>query len=100
MSAYQIINRLIHTARPPARGVDNQVGYGVVDPVAALTWDVPKGPAEPPKQLSAPLVVPQPPAPRDMVPIWVAAGGLAGALLIGGAVFGTATLMRRSRKQQ
>lgn len=100
LSAYQIINRLIHTARPPARGVDNQVGYGVVDPVAALTWDVPKGPAEPPKQLSAPLVVPQPPAPRDMVPIWVAAGGLAGALLIGGAVFGTATLMRRSRKQQ
>ncbi|CFS37234.1 serine protease [Mycobacterium tuberculosis] len=45
-------------------------------------------------------MVPQPPAPRDMVPIWVAAGGLAGALLIGGAVFGTATLMRRSRKQQ
>lgn len=99
LSAYQIINRLIHTARPPARGVDNQVGYGVVDPVAALTWDVPKGPAEPPKQLSAPLVVPQPPAPA----IWCRYGwppGIGRALLIGGAVFGTATLMRRSRKQQ
>ncbi len=100
LSAYQVINRLIHTARPPARGVDNQVGYGVVDPVAALTWDVPEGPAKPPKQLSTPLAVPEPPAPRNMVPIWVAAGGLAGALLIGGAVFGTATLMRRTRKQQ
>ena len=26
-----------------ARGVDNEVGYGVVDPVAALTFDVPAG---------------------------------------------------------
>ncbi|CAM4417874.1 Subtilisin DY [Mycobacterium basiliense] len=100
LSAYQIKNRLIHTARPPARGVDNQVGYGVVDPVAALTWDVPEGPVKPPKQLSAPLELPKPPAERNMVPIWVAAGGLTGALLIGGAVFGTATLMRRSRKRR
>ncbi|KZS84610.1 type VII secretion-associated serine protease mycosin [Mycobacterium persicum] len=100
LSAYQIKNRLIHTARPPARGVDNQVGYGVVDPVAALTWDVPEGPVQPPKQLSAPLALPKPPTERNMVPVWVAAGGLTGALLIGGAVFGTATLMRRSRKQR
>ncbi|WP_134427855.1 type VII secretion system ESX-5 serine protease mycosin MycP5 [Mycobacterium ulcerans] len=100
LSAYQISNRLIHTARPPARGVDNQVGYGVVDPVAALTWDVPEGPVKPPKQLSAPLELPKPPAERNMVPVWVAAGGLTGALLIGGAVFGTATLMRRSRKRR
>ncbi|GAB3019152.1 type VII secretion-associated serine protease [Mycobacterium bourgelatii] len=100
LSSYQIRNRLIHTARPPARGVDNQLGYGVIDPVAALTWDVPDGPAQPPRQLSAPLALPPDPAPRDMVPVWVAAGGLTGALLIGGAVFGTATLMRRSRKQR
>ncbi|EUA09934.1 subtilase family protein [Mycobacterium kansasii 732] len=100
LSAYQVKNRMIRTARPPARGVDNQVGYGVVDPVAALTWDVPEGPVQPPKQLSAPLALPKPPTERNMVPVWVAAGGLTGALLIGGAVFGTATLMRRSRKQR
>lgn len=41
LSAHQIINRLIRTARAPTGGVDNQVGYGVVDPVAALTKDVP-----------------------------------------------------------
>jgi membrane-anchored mycosin MYCP len=100
LTAYQVINRLVHTARPPARGVDNQVGHGVIDPVAALTWDVPEGPTKPPTQLSAPLNPPAPHAPRDMVPVWVAAGGLTGALLIAGAVFSTATLMRRSRKQQ
>ena len=43
LSAHQVINRLQRTARAPARGVDNQIGYGVVDPVAALTWDVPEG---------------------------------------------------------
>ena len=99
LSASQVINRLERTARAPARGVDNQIGYGVVDPVAALTWDVPDGPAKPPQQLSAPLAVPTPAPDRDMVPIWVAAGGLTGALLIGGAIFGIAMMMKR-RKQQ
>ncbi len=100
LSAYQVINRLTRTARAPARGVDNQVGHGVVDPVAALTWDVPDGPVKPPQQLSAPLNMPKPVPHRDMVPVWVASGGLLGALLIGGGVFGTAMLMKRSRKQQ
>ncbi|OBK45548.1 S8 family serine peptidase [Mycobacterium sp. 1081908.1] len=100
LSAYQVVNRLERTARAPARGVDNQVGYGVIDPVAALTWDVPEGPAKPPQQLSAPLNIPKAAPPRDMVPIWVAAGGLTAALLIGGAVFGIAVFMKRTRKQQ
>jgi membrane-anchored mycosin MYCP len=65
-----------------------------------LTWDVPDGPAKPPQQLSAPLNIPTPAPHRDMVPVWVAAGGLVGALLIGGAVFGIAMLMKRTRKQQ
>jgi membrane-anchored mycosin MYCP len=99
LSAYQVMNRLEHTARAPARGVDNQIGYGIVDPVAALTWDVPEGPAKPPQKLSAPLNIPKPAAHRDMVPVWVAAGGLTAALLIGGAVFGTAVFIKRTRKQ-
>jgi membrane-anchored mycosin MYCP len=100
LTAYQIINRLVRTARPPARGVDNQVGYGVVDPVAALTWDVPEGPAKPPQQLSAPLNLPKPGAHRDMVPVWVAVGGFTAALLIGGAAFSVATMVVRTRKQK
>lgn len=99
LSAHQVINRLIRTARPPARGVDNQLGYGVVDPVAALTWDVPDGPAKPPERLSAPLKPPPPAPPRNMTPVWVAAGGLAAALLIAGAVVGGAVLMRRQGRQ-
>lgn len=96
LSAHQVINRLTRTARPPARGVDNQVGHGVIDPVAALTWDVPDGPAQPPQELSAPLHLPPPPPPRNMTPVWVAAGGLLFALLTAGAVFGGGRLMRRT----
>ncbi|MGH3542384.1 MAG: S8 family serine peptidase, partial [Mycobacterium sp.] len=99
LAAPQIINRLIRTARAPARGVDNQVGYGVVDPVAALTWDVPAASA-PPTELSSPLNLPEPPAPRNMTPVWVAAGGLGGALLVAGMVLGVAVLMRRTARRR
>jgi membrane-anchored mycosin MYCP len=99
LSSHQIINRLTRTARAPARGVDNQVGYGVVDPVAALTWDVPDG-AVRPKDSALPLKLPPPPTPRNMAPVWVAAGGLGGALLLAGLVFGGAVLMRKTGRRE
>ena len=99
LSSHQIINRLIRTARAPARGVDNQIGYGVVDPVAALTWDVPDGSVLP-KDSAKPLSLPPVPAPRNMMPVWVAAGGLGGALLLAGLVFGGAVLMRKTTGRQ
>src|SRR6201996_7409310 len=99
LSSHQIINRLIRTARAPARGVDNQIGYGVVDPVAALTWDVPDGSVLP-KESGSPLKMPPVPTARIMTPVWVAAGGLGGALLIAGMVFGGAVLMRKTGRQE
>ncbi|MCV7259007.1 type VII secretion-associated serine protease mycosin [Mycobacterium shimoidei] len=95
LSSHQIINRLIHTARAPARGVDNQVGYGIIDPVAALTWDVPDGPVVSDK-LSSPLELPPPPPERNMTPVWVAAGGLIAAFLVAVAIFGGMVLIRRT----
>lgn len=71
LSAHQVINRILQTAHNPPRGVDNQVGYGVVDPVAALTFDVPPGERVAPGAQSR-IVVPAPPPPppdhraRDM----------------------------------
>jgi len=99
LSAHQVINRLQRTARAPARGVDNQIGYGVVDPVAALTWDVPEGSVLP-KDSGAALKMPPAPTPRDMVPVWVAAGGLLGALILAGLVLGAALLMRKTGRQE
>lgn len=44
LSAQQVISRLKETAHNPPNGTDNQVGYGVVDPVAALTFNVRRAP--------------------------------------------------------
>lgn len=43
LSARQVIHRIQQTAHSPARGVDNEVGYGLVDPIAALTFDIQPG---------------------------------------------------------
>ncbi|MEE6178178.1 type VII secretion-associated serine protease mycosin [Mycobacterium sp. 050134] len=37
----QIVGRITSTARHPGGGVDNAIGAGIVNAVAALTWDVP-----------------------------------------------------------
>ncbi|GAB7144517.1 type VII secretion-associated serine protease mycosin [Mycobacterium riyadhense] len=65
LSAHQIINRIVQTAHNPPRGVDNQVGYGVVDPVAALTFDVPAGERLPPAAHNRVLTPAAPPPPPD-----------------------------------
>ncbi|CKR73710.1 membrane-anchored mycosin mycP1 [Mycobacterium tuberculosis] len=59
----QIIHRITATARHPGGGVDDLVGAGVIDAVAALTWDIPPGPASAPynvRRLPPPVVEPGP----------------------------------------
>ncbi|MGH3969923.1 MAG: S8 family serine peptidase [Mycobacterium sp.] len=65
LSAHQVINRILQTAHNPPRGVDNQVGYGVVDPIAALTFNVPVGERLPPGAQSRVIVPAPPPPPPD-----------------------------------
>lgn len=65
LSAHQVVNRILQTAHNPPRGVDNQVGYGVVDPVAALTFNVPPGERVAPRAQSRVVVPAAPPPPPD-----------------------------------
>jgi membrane-anchored mycosin MYCP len=65
LSAHQIINRILQTAHNPPRGVDNEVGYGVVDPVAALTFDVPAGERLPSAAQTRVIKPVAPPPPQD-----------------------------------
>lgn len=56
LSAAQVIRRLTVTARGADRSPSSLVGAGTIDPVAALTWDVP-GPGSAPettRQVAAP----------------------------------------------
>ena len=95
LTAAQIINRITATARHPGGGVDNFVGAGVIDPVAALTWDVPDGPKQAPykiKQIPPPPYIPPP----DRGPInIVVIGGLSLIALLGLGVLTRRALRRR-----
>lgn len=85
LSAHQVVSRIVRTAHNPARGVDNRVGHGVVDPVAALTFAVPPGEVAPPgarSRLITPPAAPPPPDRRARNAAFVIAGALGvGALL-------------------
>lgn len=95
LTAAQIINRITATARHPGGGVDNIVGAGVVDPVAALTWDMPAGPATIPykiKSIPPPVYVPPP----DRTPItWVVIVGASVAVVLGIGAMARRALRRR-----
>lgn len=91
----QIANRITATARHPGGGVDNYVGAGVIDPVAALTWDVPAGPKDVPyqvKEIPPPVYIPPP----DRGPITiVVATALALGVILGIGALGRRALRRR-----
>jgi membrane-anchored mycosin MYCP len=91
----QTIQRITATARHPGGGVDNYVGAGVIDPVAALTWDVPAGPRTAPyhvKQLPPPVYVPPP----DRGPITnVVVIGMSVAVILGIGALARRALRRR-----
>jgi membrane-anchored mycosin MYCP len=83
LDAKGIVNRIKETAQHPAApgGRDNFVGYGVIDPVAALTQSLPSELGQ-----QAPMPSPQlaqlPPAnDRSSTPVIVALAGTAGGVL-------------------
>ena len=69
--------------------------HGIVDPVAALTYDLPPGEPVGPQRLSAPLVLAPPKVGRDMTPVWVAGAGVGGLALLCSVVLGSAAVIRR-----
>ncbi len=95
LSAHQVVNRILQTAHNPPRGVDNQVGYGVVDPVAALTFDVPAGPREAP-QAHTRVITPAPPPPAPDHRARNIALAFAGALVAAVLVASLVARVRRS----
>ncbi|MGV7303010.1 S8 family serine peptidase [Mycobacterium kansasii] len=97
LTAAQVIWRIEETAHSPAALVDNRVGYGSIDPAAALNNDVPLGPKQVPENLSRPLHPPPPPPPTDHRPMIVALAGSAFAVAIIGLVFFVSNIVRERR---
>lgn len=96
LSAHEVVNRIERTAHNPARGADNRVGFGVVDPVAALTFDVEPGERVAPGSLTRALMPPAPQPPADHRAHRVALG-VAVALAVSVMLAGTVARTRRPR---
>ena len=95
LTSTQVIERITRSAHNGARAPSNIVGTGAVDPVAALTWELPaatSGDKSPVKHVAAP---PEP-APKSALPRIVAFGGTAALLL---AVVAAAAIAARRRKE-
>ncbi|HEU4363822.1 MAG TPA: type VII secretion-associated serine protease mycosin [Mycobacterium sp.] len=98
LSAHQVIHRILQTAHNPPRGVDNQVGYGVVDPVAALTFNVPPGERIAPGAQSR-LIVPAPPPPPPDHRARTVALAFAGIVAATGVIAALIARTRRARSR-
>ena len=89
LSAAQVIRRIELTAHSPAHVVDNRVGYGVIDPVAAMNYDVAVGDRLPAgEKLSRPLALPAPPPAPDRRPMLTAVIGSAALVAAVALLFG------------
>ncbi|MFE3081461.1 type VII secretion-associated serine protease mycosin [Nocardia tengchongensis] len=89
-----ITARLQASAHAPARGVDNSVGAGLIDPLTALSY---RTAPQPPTGVyrGFPLAIPASPRGRDQRPGLTAAGVIGAALLLGAGVRTAHTVRRR-----
>ena len=96
-SAAQVRRRLTSTAHAGPRGVDNAIGYGLVDPVAALTYDGGPGERDIVETHRQTLVVPPPPPPPDTRAHRIALGASV-VMIVLAALVGKRLVRRRSSK--
>ncbi|AFR48280.1 type VII secretion-associated serine protease mycosin [Gordonia sp. KTR9] len=96
LSAREVMDRIIETAHSPGTGRDQRIGHGVVDPVAALTAELPV--EDQPDRASAPIAAPPVAQPPDHTARDVAIIGSAVAAIVIAAVLAIALPHRRVRK--
>lgn len=93
-NSQDIIDRLAASAHEPAWGVDDAIGVGVIDPVAALGYRTPpRAPAG--VNQAARLTMPPPPRPADLRPGIATAAVIAAVLVLGAVVLGANRFRRR-----
>lgn len=98
LTAAQVVNRIKQTAHSPAAVIDNRVGYGAIDPLAALNYDVPLADPLPQEHLSRPLTLPPAPPPPDRRPMIVALVGTGALVLALVLVFSIINLSKRGTR--
>ncbi len=98
LTAAQVVRRITATAHNGARAPSDVVGAGTVDPVAALTWELPASP-EPGVAPVKPVAAPPAPARKDNTPRTVAFAGTAALALVVAAVAAVSAIAARRRRE-
>jgi membrane-anchored mycosin MYCP len=98
LSAVQVIQRIAWTAHSPADVVDNRIGYGTIDPVAALNDDIAFGQRPPTEHLTRSLVLPAPPPAPDRRPMATALIGSLAVIASVALVLGVLRLAGHDRR--
>lgn len=99
LTATQVIGRITASAQGAARSPSNLVGAGTVDPVAALTWDLPSGGGVGAQTVSTRQVAAPAPLPvADTAPRTIALAG-AGALALTAVIAAAVATHRRKDVQ-
>jgi membrane-anchored mycosin MYCP len=95
LSAAQVIQRIERTAHSPANVIDNRIGYGTIDPVAALNNDVAVGDRLATEHLTRRLVLPAPVPAPDRRPMATALIGSLAVIAMAALLFGVLRLAGR-----
>lgn len=98
LTATQVVQRITATAHNGARAPSNLVGAGNLDPVAALTWQLPAV-NQPGVTQVKPVTVPPAPAPKDTTARKMAFAGAAALAVLVVAAAVIAAIVARRRKE-
>jgi membrane-anchored mycosin MYCP len=97
LTATAVVHRITATAHNGARDPSNVVGAGSVDPLAALTWQLPAG-NQPGPASAKPVAVPPAAAPQNTTPRTVAVAGTAALAVLVAVAGAIAAIAARRRK--
>ncbi|WP_157116699.1 type VII secretion-associated serine protease mycosin [Nocardia flavorosea] len=89
LTAAQVMDRITRTAHGPGTGRDDEIGHGLIDPLAALTAELPAEPVGVGAAAARPIAAPVPPPGPDPRQRWIAIAGSVvclSALAIGAAI--------------
>lgn len=99
-SVAQVMADVIRTAHAPGNGRDDAIGAGMIDPVAALTAQLPAQPVQAGAQVGKRLPVPPAPPPGSPWPRRIAVGGTLACLAALGIGLAVSVPFRGERRRK
>lgn len=99
LTAGQVMDRITRTAHGPGTGRDDRIGHGLIDPLAALTAELPVEPVGVGAAAAAPIAAPVHPPGPDPRQRWIAIAG--SVICLSGLAIGAAVAypFRRPRRE-